>query len=85
MKGIIGLNADEFVPGHGDVQTKSAVQKRLTDATAKRAKIKELVAQGKSLDEIKAAVDPPPAQGRGGRGPQFATFTEVVYKELTKK
>jgi hypothetical protein len=68
------------------VQTKSAVQKRLTDATAKRAKIKELVAQGKSLDEIKAAVDPPPAQGRGGRGGmQFATFTEVVYKELTKK
>jgi len=86
VKGITGLNADEFVPGHGDVQTKAAVQKRLTDATAKRAKIKELVAQGKSLDEIKAAVDPPPAQGRGGRGGmQFATFTEVVYKELTKK
>jgi cyclase len=86
VKGITGLNADQFVPGHGDVQTKAAIQKRLTDATAKRAKIKELVAQGKSLDEIKAAVDPPPAPGRGGRGgPQFATFTEVVYKELTKK
>ena len=86
VKGIVGLNADQFVPGHGDVQTKAAIQKRLADATAKRAKIKELVAQGKSLDEIKAAVDPPPAQGRGGRsGPQFATFTEVVYKELAKK
>jgi len=85
-KGIVGLNADQFVPGHGDVQTKAAIEKRLTDAEAKRAKIKELVAQGKSLEEIKTAVgDPPPAQGRGGRGPGFASFTEVVYRELTAK
>ena len=84
-KGIVGLNADQFVPGHGAVQTKAAIQQRLTDAQAKRAKIKDLVAQGKSLDEIKAAVDAPPAAGRGGRGPAFATFTEVVYKELTQK
>jgi glyoxylase-like metal-dependent hydrolase (beta-lactamase superfamily II) len=86
-KGIVGLKADQFVPGHGDVQTKSAIEKRLTDAEAKRAKIKDLVAQGKSLDEIRAAVgDAPPAQGRGGgRGPGFASFTQVVYEELTKK
>jgi cyclase len=83
-KGIAALNAEQFVPGHGDIQTKAEIQKRLTDTEAKRAKIKELVAQGKSLEEIKAAVgDPPPAQG--GRGPNFASFTEVVYKELTKK
>ena len=61
-KGIVALNSDQFVPGHGDVLTKAAVQKKLTDLEAKRAKIKDLVAQGKSLDEIKAAVgDPPPA------------------------
>src|SRR5580698_1760432 len=86
-KGIVGLNSDQFVPGHGDLQTKAAIEKRLTDAEAKRAKIKDLVAQGKSLDEIKAAVDPPPpAQARGGRGgPGFATFTEVGYRGLTKK
>jgi len=86
-KGIVGLKADRFVPGHGDVQTKSAIEKRLTDAEAKRAKIKDLVAQGKSLDEIRAAVgDAPPAPGRGGgRGPGFASFTQVVYEELTKK
>ncbi|HYL37778.1 MAG TPA: MBL fold metallo-hydrolase [Bryobacteraceae bacterium] len=85
-KGIVSLNADQFVPGHGDVQTKAVLQKRLSDAEAKRAKIKDLVAQGKSLDEIKAAVDAPPPQGRGGgRGPAFASFTEVVYRELSKK
>jgi glyoxylase-like metal-dependent hydrolase (beta-lactamase superfamily II) len=87
-KGIAALNADQFVPGHGDVQAKAAIQKRVSDAEAKRAKIKDLVAQGKSLEEIKVAVgDPPPAQGRGagGRGPGFASFTDVVYRELTKK
>ena len=86
-KGIAALNADQFVPGHGDVMTKDAVQKKATDVAAKRAKIKDLVAQGKSLADIKTAVgDPPPAQGKGGgRGPGFASFTDVVYQELTKK
>lgn len=83
-KGIVALKAEQFVPGHGDLQTKAAIEKRLSDTEAKRAKIKDLVAQGKSLDEIRAAVgDPPPNAGRGGRGPNFASFTEVVYKELT--
>ena len=83
-KGIVALDAEQFVPGHGDVQTKDAIAARLSNAEAKRAKIAELVKQGKSLDEIRAAVgDQPPAQG--GRGPAFASFTEVVYRELTKK
>jgi cyclase len=85
VKGIVKLNADVFVAGHGGTQTKADIEKRLADVTAKREKIKELVAQGKSLAEIKAAVDAPPAPGRGGRGPNFPTFTEVVYQELTAK
>jgi glyoxylase-like metal-dependent hydrolase (beta-lactamase superfamily II) len=83
-KGIVALNADQYVPGHGDIQTKAEIEKRLNDTEAKRAKIKEMVAQGKSLDEIKAAVGDPPA-APAGRGPSFASFTEVVYKELTAK
>ena len=57
------------------------------NAEAKRAKIQELVKQGKSLDEVRAAVDPPPATppaGGGGRGGGFASYTQVVYTELTK-
>src|ERR1700730_3510161 len=84
MKGIIALNADTFVPGHGGVQTKAELQKRLEDTAARREKIKELVAQGKSLDEIKGLLGEP-ARPAAGAGQGFASFTEVVYKELSKK
>jgi glyoxylase-like metal-dependent hydrolase (beta-lactamase superfamily II) len=78
-RGMVALDATDFVPGHGDVQTKAAIEKGLADAEAKRAKIKDLVAQGKSLDEIRQALGDPPPRGR------IVTFTEVVYRELTKK
>lgn len=84
-KGIVALNADTFVPGHGDVQTKSDIETRLKNTEAKRAKIKELVAQGKSLEEIRTAVGDPPPPAPGGRGPVFPSFTDTVYKELTNK
>lgn len=80
-QGVAALDADKFVPGHGDVETKAQVQAQLESATAKRARIADLVKQGKSLDEIRSALgEPAPAAGRGGG---FASFTEVVYQELT--
>ena len=52
----------------------------------KRAKIASMVKEGKSLDEIRAATgDVPRPTAAGGRGPAFASFTDVVYQELTKK
>jgi glyoxylase-like metal-dependent hydrolase (beta-lactamase superfamily II) len=82
-QGIIGLDADKFVPGHGDPETKAQVQAQLTSASEKRARIADLVKQGKSLDEVRTALgEPAPAAGgRGGGG--FASFTEVVYQELS--
>lgn len=80
-QGIVGLDADRFVPGHGDVQAKPEIQARLAAAIHKREQIAALVKQGKSLDEIRAAVgDQTPAAGRGGG---FASYTEVVYRELS--
>lgn len=83
MKGIVALNAETYVPGHGGVQTKAELEKRLADTTARREKIKELVAQGKSLDEVKQSLGEP-AKAGVGNGTGFASFTEVVYQELTK-
>jgi glyoxylase-like metal-dependent hydrolase (beta-lactamase superfamily II) len=86
-KGIVALDSDQFVPGHGDLQPRAVIQKRLVAAEEKRAAIEKLVAEGKTLEEVKAAVDPPAAAppAGGGRGPGFASYSQVVYQELTKK
>jgi glyoxylase-like metal-dependent hydrolase (beta-lactamase superfamily II) len=90
MQGIDKLKADTFVPGHGDVQTKAQIQARLKRVSDKRRQIAAMVKQGKSLDEIKAAVgDTPPAPaaggGRGRGGPAFASLSDVVYQEMKGK
>jgi len=84
MKGIIALDADTFVPGHGDLQTKADLQKRLARVEERRAKIKELVAQGKSLDQVKQALNDTEKDTVLPNGLVFPTFTEVVYKEVAK-
>lgn len=85
VKTLASLDADTYVPGHGELQTKADIEKRLSDTEAKRAKIQKLVAEGKSLDEIKKEVGDPAGPPPGGRGPAFPTFTETVYQELAKK
>jgi cyclase len=77
-KEMVALDADTFVPGHGSIQTKADIQKRIADAEARRAQVKEMVAQGKSLDEIKAAL------GDNDKL-NYKSWTEVCYEELTKK
>ena len=80
-RGIAALDAQTFIPGHGDAETKAQIQEYVERAEAKRAKIRDLVVLGKTLNEIKSAVgDPLPP--RGGSAPGFATFTEVVFREL---
>lgn len=86
-KGIIGLDADTYLTGHGDMMTKADVQKKLDLIQDKYNKIKEMAAQGKSLDEIKTSFGEPtaaPPPNPNGNPPQ-ATLTEVIYKEVTKK
>ena len=77
-KGIVSLDADIFIPGHGNIQTKADIEKRITDAEARHAQVKEMVAQGKSLDEIKAAV------GDNDKL-NYKNWTQVCYEEQTKK
>jgi cyclase len=78
MRGITALKADKFVPGHGDLQTKANLQKMLDSAQNRREEIKKMVAQGKSLADVEAALGEP----AGPATPQ--SFTEVVFTELSK-
>jgi glyoxylase-like metal-dependent hydrolase (beta-lactamase superfamily II) len=77
-RGMAALDADTFIPGHGNIQSKADIEKRIADAEARRNQVKEMVAQGKSLDEIKAAV------GDNDKL-NYKSWTQICYEEMTKK
>jgi len=87
VKGMLALNADTYLTGHGDLLTKADVQKKLDFVQDKYNKIKTMAAMGKSLDEIKTSLGEstaPPQPNANGQLPA-PTFTEVIYKEVTAK
>lgn len=85
-KGMLKLDADTYLTGHGDMMTKADVQKKLDLIQGKYDKIKAMVAEGKSLDEIKTSFGEPtaPAPPNANGTPAQATLTEVIYKEVKK-
>lgn len=87
VKGMLALDSDTYLTGHGDRMTKADVQKKLDFIQGKYDKIKAMVAQGKSLDEIKTSFGEPtgPRPPNANGTPSAATLTEVIYKEVSKK
>src|SRR5258708_473586 len=67
VKGMIALNADTYVTGHGDLATKADLQRKLAATTERRSKIAAMIKEGKTLDEIKAALPDAPAPGAPAR------------------
>ena len=100
VKGMIGLNADTYITGHGDLLTKADLQRKLAATTARRNKVAAMVKEGKSVADIKAALPDAPAPGAPARGaapaaapaaaaragapPPPLTFVETAYQEITK-
>jgi cyclase len=89
MKQVVTLDADTFVPGHGGLLKKADIERQIASTEAKQARVRELARQGKSLEEIKAALGESPATerspGAAGRGMRFPTLVDVVYSEITAK
>ena len=75
------LDADTYVLGHADPETKAQVEEHLKAAEAKREKIAALVKEGKSLDQVRQAL----GEKTPATPPRFPPFTETTYDELTKK
>jgi cyclase len=75
---------ETFIPGHGDMVTRAEVEGLVRSIEIKQTRIKTLIAEGKSLDEIKKILQVEDRPGAGGR-PQFMSLAEVIYQELTEK
>src|SRR5438445_11484770 len=68
VKGMIALNADTYITGHGDLVSKADLQRKLAATTERRNKIAAMVKEGKTLDQIKGALPDAPAPGAPARG-----------------
>ena len=76
-KGLLALDADAYVSNHGGVLTKDDLRTKLAFVQDRWNKVKAMVAQGKSLEEVKAGIAGPP-----DRDP---TTIENFYIELQSK
>lgn len=80
-KGIVSLNADTYVTGHGELMTKEDTRQRLALIQGKWDKVKALAAQGKSLAEVKTALgESIPAAGAADQSVVTAAYNEIRKK-----
>jgi len=80
LREILMLDADIFISGHNDPETKADILSELKSIQVKQAKVKELLDAGKTLDEIKSALGvQTPANNR------WPSLVEVIYLDLKEK
>jgi cyclase len=76
---------ETFLSGHADPLTRADIGSLKTSLADKLAKVKDMVAAGKSLEEVRKAfgIEAPP-DAPGGRR-RWPSFVETAYLELTSK
>ena len=83
LNSVLQLDAEVFLSGHAEKATRADVKALIKLIEDRQALIKAMIAEGKSLDEIKKfykVEDKPAPPGR----PQFLSLPEVIYLELMK-
>lgn len=84
LKEVPKLDGDTFCSGHYDVVGGSDIEELIKSYEEKQAKIKALIQEGRTLEEIKEIFgieDRPAPPGRR----RFISPVEVIYLELTEK
>ncbi len=84
LKSIIALKADTLIAGHNDPLSNEDLRTLAGSIEEKQAKVKAMVAEGKSIEDIKKAfgIQTPPAQpGRTG----FPSLIDIIYQELAER
>jgi len=93
IRGLLALDCDSYVRGHGQLATKADIQKDLDDLVARRDKIIGLYVAGKSLDEAEKTMGERVAPRMDAKLPVLKVFrpgrdmnfTEIVYEEMSRQ
>ena len=84
LQGLLALNAEAYLSGHSDPLTRQDIETLHKSIVDKRDKVKALIAEGKSLDDIKLSFGVKDAPAQPGRA-RFPSLVEIIYLELTEK
>jgi cyclase len=84
LKNLVALNAEAYLTGHSDPLTRQDMESLYKSIAEKRDKVKALIAEGKSLDDIKQSFGVKDAPAQPGQ-PRFPSLVEIIYLELTDK
>ena len=82
LKSMIALKAETYISGHNDPLTSQDLQSLATSIEEKQGKVKDMIAHGQSLDDIKKAFGIQTAAAQPGRT-SFPSLIEVIFLELT--
>jgi cyclase len=83
MRRMSALNSDTYVAGHGDVVNKAVIEKRADEGQMEYDQVRALVAQGKTLPEIKEKLGLEPQKNPAGMS--LPAFADYIYHDLTAK
>ncbi|MCC6861042.1 MAG: MBL fold metallo-hydrolase [Bryobacterales bacterium] len=83
LKEILALDAGTFIAGHAAPLKKADLQGLLSSIQEKQAKVRSLIQQGRSLEEVRTAFGAAPAPAAGG--PRRPGFIEILYQDLGGK
>jgi glyoxylase-like metal-dependent hydrolase (beta-lactamase superfamily II) len=84
LKSILELGAEAFIHGHGSIASPSDLEGVIKSLEEKQTKIKALIKEGKTLEEIKKIFDVVERPDRPGRS-RRPGLIETIYLELTEK
>lgn len=83
LKSLLKLDADLFLSGHSDGVDRKTVEALAADIQQKQAKVKALLQEGKTLDEVKKAFGI--STSPGVRRPRWPSLVEIIHRELKEK
>ena len=78
LQKIAGLDAKEYLSGHSDPVEKAEIEELRNTIKDKREKVKSMISDGRSLDDIKKAFGIPTGQQR------WPSLVEIIYSEMTQ-
>jgi glyoxylase-like metal-dependent hydrolase (beta-lactamase superfamily II) len=84
LKAMLALKAETFIAGHNEPLSTKDIQTLAASIEEKQGKVKALIAEGKSLDDIKKAFGIQTAAAQAGRM-SFPSLIDIIYLELTEK